>query len=340
MTSYPKVSQRLEYVDVVRGAAIIAVIVGHTIPDSFFRAVIYSVHMPLFFVTSGFLGKKPENAGQMAKSARKGFFKLIVTAVVLFFVRSLIFAAINKDGFSFLWAVRAVFMGSVEPVPHGMLFEGFAPIGIVWFSFALFGSKLIWNAITLIKSTRVEIILALVVSVYGVVIGRLQWFPFAFDLGMAVVVFMLAGNLMKNRVDKKSDPVLLAVSGAIWFVLFSLYFSFTGKQLDIANRVFAVFPVSYVCAIAGTVFFLELGKFICERIPAGPLRWLGRNSIVVYYVHYMDDLIRPLWSASENKAVSCAIRIAFVAAVSAAVIYLAAWIRSLFGGKENARRSV
>ena len=50
--------KRIEYVDVAKGIAILSVIVGHTFsaydPGSLLNRFIYSFHMPLFFILSGF----------------------------------------------------------------------------------------------------------------------------------------------------------------------------------------------------------------------------------------------------------------------------------------------
>ena len=52
------VKQRVEYLDYVRGMAILLVVLGHmyNVEDPI-RILIYSFHMPLFFIISGFFAK-------------------------------------------------------------------------------------------------------------------------------------------------------------------------------------------------------------------------------------------------------------------------------------------
>jgi len=49
-------NKRVDWIDVARGIAILLVIIGHTVPfESFTRVIIYSMHMPIFFILSGYI---------------------------------------------------------------------------------------------------------------------------------------------------------------------------------------------------------------------------------------------------------------------------------------------
>ena len=49
-----KVKKRVEYIDIAKGIALFLVVWGHLVPDdsTVFR-IIFSFHMPLFFILSG-----------------------------------------------------------------------------------------------------------------------------------------------------------------------------------------------------------------------------------------------------------------------------------------------
>lgn len=50
---------RYSFLDVVKGIGIIFVIFGHIIPENLWiRSIIYSFHMPMFFLISGFFPAK------------------------------------------------------------------------------------------------------------------------------------------------------------------------------------------------------------------------------------------------------------------------------------------
>lgn len=79
-------SDRLEWIDVVRGIGIIAVVVGHVWTRGPVRDAVYSFHMPLFFLLSGLLSRPQPIAAftlrQLGSQMRPyaGFLTLLVLA--------------------------------------------------------------------------------------------------------------------------------------------------------------------------------------------------------------------------------------------------------------------
>ena len=58
-----KMEDRIDWIDVAKGIAIILVVAGHVGYPTMGKAVIYSFHMPLFFMASGFvLFRHPEHS--------------------------------------------------------------------------------------------------------------------------------------------------------------------------------------------------------------------------------------------------------------------------------------
>lgn len=78
------ITTRNQWMDVAKGFSIILMILGHTsIPDSFSR-LIYSFHMPLFFIASGWM------TDWLKYSFSEYFSKKINTLVIPFFIYSTI----------------------------------------------------------------------------------------------------------------------------------------------------------------------------------------------------------------------------------------------------------
>lgn len=76
---------RLRYLDIAKGIGIICVIIGHTVEHgSFLFNVIFSFHMPLFFIVSGILFRKNEKS----QFVKKKFRSLIVPYAVTVFIFS------------------------------------------------------------------------------------------------------------------------------------------------------------------------------------------------------------------------------------------------------------
>lgn len=50
---------RIEYIDIAKAFAIFCVVLGHTVSsDTFLKTVLYSFHMPVFFMLSGMVMQK------------------------------------------------------------------------------------------------------------------------------------------------------------------------------------------------------------------------------------------------------------------------------------------
>ncbi|WP_075580419.1 acyltransferase family protein [Acidaminococcus massiliensis] len=64
--------QRIQWIDIAKGITIFFVIIGHTAPfDILERNMIFSFHMPLFFILSGYHFKIAQNWDE----ARERFWK-------------------------------------------------------------------------------------------------------------------------------------------------------------------------------------------------------------------------------------------------------------------------
>ena len=82
-------TDRLNWLDIAKGLAIICTIIGHTVAfGGRTRNLIFSFHMPLFFLLAGYTIKPIQLRG-MLKSIRKDFVRLII----------LLFSTLNDASF-------------------------------------------------------------------------------------------------------------------------------------------------------------------------------------------------------------------------------------------------
>ena len=52
-----KVSDRVLFIDIARGISILLMIAGHVLTNGIKRSIIFSFHMPLFIIVSGYFYK-------------------------------------------------------------------------------------------------------------------------------------------------------------------------------------------------------------------------------------------------------------------------------------------
>ena len=140
---------RIEVIDIAKAVTIFLVILGHTTGDAFYKRVIYSFHMPLFFVLSGIsAGIKPVKAHNFIR-------KNICAVLVPFVIWGLIYAP-----FSFRNLIR-IFYASWESLGSGHSLTS------LWFLSCLFTAKIITQALTgSIAALAVSLIICAVIGRY------------------------------------------------------------------------------------------------------------------------------------------------------------------------------
>lgn len=74
--------KRIGWVDIMKGIGIITVIIGHTYTPFGLNYIIYSFHMPLFFLISGYFWKERET-GEILKRGLKNYIKPYLLTVLL-----------------------------------------------------------------------------------------------------------------------------------------------------------------------------------------------------------------------------------------------------------------
>ena len=88
------INKRIDYIDVARGIAILLMIIGHVLTvGGWKRNIIFSFHMPLFVIASGFFFKENEKFSVMIRKALK---TLIIPFLIIIFLDTL-FEYIMKD---------------------------------------------------------------------------------------------------------------------------------------------------------------------------------------------------------------------------------------------------
>lgn len=130
--------KRAEFVDIAKGIAIISVIIGHTWSvyspmDKRLTIFIYSFHMPLFFIMSGWCLKTTdvEIVPTLIKKSRQ----LLVPYLVINCIKFLAVGIKTQGKRKFL---RALFYASGSNMPKGIDKHSVPMIGMTWFLAALF----------------------------------------------------------------------------------------------------------------------------------------------------------------------------------------------------------
>ncbi len=274
--------ERLEYVDQIRGFAILLVIVGHLIQfnqigggdsNPLFN-VIYSFHMPLFFMISGYIGSKVSKVSSLQGYGLFLLKKAKVLLIPYFFWR----LVINKYFLTAEWSQVVSIDAIGDAIIHPRL---------LWFLPMLFEIFIFFGAFLLVSSwvmKRANIVrdLILVVSIILMIISgiflidkshftSLSLFAFSFFTGVMVSRHKMIENLMLSR----WVFLLFLVS----FLVFACHWKAGGDYGDDIYKV--IISVSAFISVMNIFRKIKWNAIFSQQ-----LMLIGRESLVIYVVHF------------------------------------------------------
>lgn len=283
---------RIEWLDSLKGFAIFLVVVGHVILGyiraetfteyqwslQFVYDVIYSFHMPLFFLISGFLYKLTwarKNTGLLKK-----IFNKFLNMVPMYLLFSVVF---------WLSKYYATLYGNIQMSDHFNLVDlmhiYIAPLSYLWFLYVL-----IWLFVaipifeSIIKPTIVFIIFLCLYFFMPPVHGLLK----IINLIIYGGVYFTLGSVLCMYQDQLRTIICNKLNG-IGFISIVLAV-ITFPYIEVHNI------LKFICAISGSVF-LSILFFKFKNI-----KWVtiwnicGRYSLGIYILHlYFSGPLRTIF---------------------------------------------
>ncbi len=291
--------KRIAWIDIAKGIAIILVIIGHTLDKlSYARHIIFSFHMPLFFILAGYT-MRPKPMKQVLESSVK---RLLIPYLLIFVAWWGAMLLWSPDAFTAAtlsdYAGRLVYASGFD-VPSGIGASDpkFPAVGVAWFLVALFCARLIVNA-GLLAQKRFNIshwamgIIFFVLAAIGEYLGdEMRLFlPLSLDVAFVASFLMWCGYFAKesqliHKLARNKWMILVAV--VIWVL--ALKYS----NLEMSERVYSMYILCIAGAISATYLVCWLSKFIDLYIKGVNrfLAWAGENSMLIYNIHCVDWLV-------------------------------------------------
>lgn len=278
---------RIKYWDIAKGFTIIIVIMGHIKNiDPFIRNIIYSYHMPFFFIANAYFIKNYNIIDNLKKSARSLLIPYAVVCVI-----SAILSAFLKESVSpvkvFFTQIAEMFLGFSKTNNIFVVFNG---VWLVWFVVCLFASRMIYIFLMHFlqnKSLLLQFTVMILLADFGWLIGEYYAFlPWSFDIALVSLTLMWLGdNLHKSNVFNTHKLILLITSMLIWVIGLLL-----NLNLEMAVRRYpSLFP-SLITAAAGSIVVIYISKAIEAKflILSKFLSWCGQNSMIILAVHNFE----------------------------------------------------
>jgi polysaccharide biosynthesis protein PslL len=278
-----------EWIDVLKGIGIVAVVTGHAFSwrDGSLLPLIYLFHMPLFFFLSGYLYKPSPDL--LVFLRKKTFHLLVPYAAFLLFMVVIpeVYRAMAVNHFGFAEAKFIV----KNAVYGGRRLEGIATA--FWFVPCLFLTQQVFNFLV-VRGTKSGLLLIILgVTVLSFVNSFLYQYvrvPLNANVVLAALPLFYIGYVFKRYEDRRWITV---AAFAISIVAVALIRSGVRNFYDMKVAEYGIPVLTMVSAIAVTIALIEVAKQMkrVSLVSQGFVA-LGQASMVIMFVHNAVYLMR------------------------------------------------
>jgi fucose 4-O-acetylase-like acetyltransferase len=288
-------SKRIEYLDIAKGIGILLVVLGHNdfeVISLFLQRLIYSFHMPLFFLLSGYFLNTAVPFGDFVKKRFHALLKPFFFTIFLIYFTSISF---EKMGFNtaITRIVKSLYGSGayLDWVQLWFLPHLFA-VSIYAYLFITLAGKLRNRWVTwgiLLATLAIAIPFLNVFYPFPLsILGKdyeLQGLPFSLDLVLATGFFFILGHELRQVTTEKTFDnwlILVATGGIV--LLLNILFPY---EIDFNIRLYESFLVNTTEAILGILFILALARQLELRTTrlASFLKYLGSISLIILLFH-------------------------------------------------------
>lgn len=262
---------RIIFIDISKGILILCVVIGHVINfnnlgTAFLKTVIYTFHMPAFFVVSGMLIKKEK----IRKLPLKEFIiikgkKLIIPYII----------------FELIAGILHIFLFETEIVNLMIIIKNMLTLhcnlGANWFLPTLFFAEILLFLFVKSGDYKLKYIIPFLGFVCAFIFAnKTIYFVDVICRIFVAFSFLVFGYLFKDFLSKKNLFIFcIATIGLIMI-------SYLNGVVDLSLRQFNN-PLLYVIGgLLGTISILNLSHFIREN---RLLQYLGLNSLIIMGIH-------------------------------------------------------
>ena len=309
--------KRILWVDIAKALAILSVPISHTLElNSTLRAAIFSFHMPIFFILSGYTPKLATDWPTFWKRLKKNFFCMMIPVFIvllIFAVReALRFGGIELLPSKILYLVRQYF---ILPAPD----DGYTLLNLTsnWFIISLFLAKILMDIVNIVIKSDKSYLVNLMLGAFGVYLGVSKHFFIPYlDLVLVGIMFIQLGILWRKHeavIKKYTAPLLLA---AFFYWLGQIL---RGEYIELYTRYYPKLELTFLESIAAVFLVCNFAIVLEESAKkakgfqqkiVNALVFLGKNTLLFYLIHSLDTSVFFFWDIGHNTFIKIVIRLA------------------------------
>ena len=275
---------RLQYFDIAKGIALIAVVLGH-IGIRSINSVVYTFHLPVFFIVTGyFINKKRSILDFIKNKARYLLLPYALICIIYFF-----FAKISGIDLSVKqWLVSALYAaGDSYTEPFTV-----QAIGVPWFLWAAFWASCFLR-LSLEFKPQLRILFVGLLFAFGYYTPKyLFWFPLSIQAGACALFYMYIGWLVRSSNISTSlirtteyGKVVVIIAFFVWLCFMKNFTAFWMVHSNLGNGFMDIFG-----SLCGSLIIILLSMVLSKKtyFISKLLSFIGENGILWMTVHKVE----------------------------------------------------
>ncbi|MCM1578403.1 MAG: acyltransferase family protein [Ruminococcus sp.] len=287
---------RIQWLDIAKGIGILCVIIGHCVdPNGLTFKLIFSFHMPLFYMLSGYTFKKePFSKAAFMKDLRR----LILPYIAV------------RTAYCISEAVKGGLLSGENVFPD--MWEHFLTsvngnvvyLHTEWFLLSLFWARTVYRLV-LEKITVNRTSFVCMTAIFIILVSQQIHLKQTFDAVFPAMLFMEAGYLLKGyeqtNITHTSPRFLLQLAMPLLWIY--LAYSTEGF-LDFHGRGYPQMTLSLITALLGVLSVMDFSKSlesVGKSLIVRFLEYVGRYSMNIYIIHCLDELVINTYSLSDGQ---------------------------------------
>lgn len=289
--------RRSVYLDIARGVGMLAIMLGH-LPSPTIWRVVFTFHVPIFFLISGYFFKEGTAFGpflqRKVRTLLVPYYVVCLVLIVFAGIGAQILSSANPLEVMRFWGVASLYgAGSSGAFPSSI-----GPIGAIWFLWATFwGTLFLWPILKARPSVRPVLVLGVFLA--GYLTKDIVWLPLSIQAGAVATLFMYFGHLGKrikegvSQLPREHVVASVIFSFVVWFAFIR---DFQGFWLNVANVGRGAVDIFGSLCACYALFWICKG--IERHLPhlSSGLAYIGQYSILLLSVHLLELNLVP-WDA-------------------------------------------
>lgn len=284
------------------------VIIGHALGRNY--QLIYSFHMPLFFIMTGyFVNGNEYSKDYLLKYTKKNFRRLLVPYFFTMAIACLygLIQAICKADYSYF---MRPFLSTLWLGADGYMTNyGIITTNFLWFIVALFWSREIfyliqWGVVRMNPKYK-DIIILVTCVLLSFTISlmkhnfRIPALPLSILQGINALVFYGLGFFLR----KYNVPIGMKFFCVLCWILAVVY-----GRIDMMDCIYKIFPLDILGALGATIVIYNFSALMVKLLKQTHvlynlikfLQWIGLNAMLILCMHDLDFRTGIFWSIKSR----------------------------------------